>query len=88
VDKIIRCDAILKAEGAAGYLRPRDTMLDLVESYADRLASEGVEVTPEAVSASSEGWYSPLDAKVALAWLKAEREISDSRRHHPRVTGR
>jgi hypothetical protein len=68
-------DAVLKAEGMTDYRRPRTTTLDLVAQYADGLAREGIEVTPEALSAHSDGWYTPLDAKVALAWLKAERRI-------------
>jgi hypothetical protein len=72
-------DAVLKAEGVAGYPRPRDSMLDLVACYANSLAREDVEATAEAiaarVSADLPDWLKPLDAKIALAWLKAERKI-------------
>jgi hypothetical protein len=72
-----RRDAVLEAEGVARLPRPRSSLLDLVASYADNLARDEMAVTPKAIAAAVNadlpGWLSQRDAKVALAWLKAER---------------
>jgi hypothetical protein len=75
-EEIDRHNAVLEAEGVAGFPMPSNSRLGLVASIVGSLLSDGVAITPKAVSAHLDltlpGWLKPPDAKIALAWLKAD----------------